>query len=57
MFPSFYEGFSLPTLKGFSYGRTVLARRSDLLFEVAAHYRGPGRLVAFDTPGAVDVLV
>jgi hypothetical protein len=57
VFPSFYEGFSFPTLKGFSYGRTVLARRSDLLFEVAAHYRGPRRLVAVGPPGAVDVLV
>jgi glycosyltransferase involved in cell wall biosynthesis len=49
VFPSFYEGFGFPTLKGLSYGRTVIARKSELLTEVASHYRGPGRLIAFRT--------
>ena len=47
VFPSFYEGFGFPILKGLSYGRTVVARESGLLSELASHYRGPGRLIAF----------
>ncbi len=50
VFPSFYEGFGFPVLKGLSYGRTVIARRSPLLQEIASHYRGPGKLVGFSTP-------
>ena len=50
VFPSLYEGFGLPVLKGLSYGRTVLARHSDLLLELAAHYQGPGALLAFTNP-------
>jgi len=50
LFPSFYEGFGLPTIKGLSYGRTVLARRSSLLDELAGYYRGPGKLLDFATP-------
>jgi glycosyltransferase involved in cell wall biosynthesis len=49
-FPSFYEGFGLPILEGLAHGRDVVARRSGLLDEVAAQYRGPGRLVPFDDP-------
>ena len=49
VFPSSYEGFGFPVLKGLSYGRTVLARKSELLMEVAAGYRGPGRLVPFNS--------
>jgi glycosyltransferase involved in cell wall biosynthesis len=49
VFPSFYEGFGFPILKGLSYGRTVIARESGLLTEVASHYRGQGRLIAFRT--------
>jgi glycosyltransferase involved in cell wall biosynthesis len=47
VFPSFYEGFGFPVVNGLSYGKTVLARRSALLEEVAAHYRGPGRLAPY----------
>ncbi len=47
VFPSFYEGFGFPVLKGLSNGRIVIARHSELLLEVASRYRGPGRLVAF----------
>jgi hypothetical protein len=47
VFPSLYEGFGFPVLRGLSYGRTVIARDSALLREVAARYRGPGRLVGF----------
>ncbi len=47
VFPSLYEGFGFPILKALSLGRTVLARHSALLLEIASHYRGPGRLVAF----------
>jgi glycosyltransferase involved in cell wall biosynthesis len=49
VFPSFYEGFGLPVVNGLSYGKTVLARRSALLEEVAAHYRGPGRLAPYQS--------
>lgn len=47
VFPSFYEGFGFPILKGLSYGQTVIARESGLLSEIASHYCGPGRLIAF----------
>jgi len=50
VYPSFYEGFGLPILRGLSYGRTVVARHSELLLEIAGRYRGPGRLVAFRNP-------
>jgi glycosyltransferase involved in cell wall biosynthesis len=61
VFPSFYEGFGLPVLKGLSYGRTVIARHSDLLLEIASLYRGPGRLISFRNPqeliGAVERVI
>jgi len=57
VFPSFYEGFGFPVLKGLSLGRTVIARRSSLLLEIAAHYRGPGRLLSFSTPAELVDLV
>jgi hypothetical protein len=41
------EGFGCPMLRSLSYGHTVVARYSESLLEIAAHYRGPGRLVAF----------
>lgn len=50
VFPSFYEGFGFPVLKGLSYGRTVIARGSALLSEIAANYRGPGKLLQYSTP-------
>ncbi len=48
VFPSFYEGFGLPILTALAYGRTVLARRSVLLDEIAARSAPRGRLVPFD---------
>jgi glycosyltransferase involved in cell wall biosynthesis len=48
VFPSFYEGFGLPILTALAYGRTVLARRSALLDEIAARSAPRGRLVPFD---------
>ncbi len=50
IFPSLYEGFGFPTLKGLSHGRTVIARRSELLIEIARNYGGPGRLFAYSHP-------
>lgn len=50
VFPSFYEGFGFPVLKGLSNGCTVIARRSELLLEIAGRYRGPGRLIGFSNP-------
>jgi hypothetical protein len=48
VFPSFYEGFGFPVITALAYGRTVLARRSALLEEVAAQCDRRGRLVVFD---------
>ena len=47
VFPSFYEGFGFPMLTALAYGRTVLARRSPLVDEVAAGCVPNGRLVLF----------
>jgi len=49
IFPSFYEGFGLPVFEGLSYGRTVVARDSALVRELAAQYQGPGRLFVYTT--------
>jgi glycosyltransferase involved in cell wall biosynthesis len=49
VFPSLYEGFGFPVIKGLAHGRTVIARRSELLDELAGLYRGPGRLVQFSS--------
>jgi glycosyltransferase involved in cell wall biosynthesis len=48
VFPSLYEGFGFPIVTALAYGRTVLARRSALLDEVAARCVRRGRLVLFD---------
>lgn len=50
VFPSFYEGFGFPVLQGLSHGRAVVARRSDLVEEIAGHYSGPGSLYTYETP-------
>jgi glycosyltransferase involved in cell wall biosynthesis len=50
IYPSFYEGFGFPLVTALSYGRTVLARQSTLLAEVAALWTGGGRVVPFRTP-------
>ncbi|MEZ5286842.1 MAG: hypothetical protein R2712_18945 [Vicinamibacterales bacterium] len=49
VFPSFYEGFGLPIVQGLAHGRTVIARASALVHELAARYAGPGRLLTFST--------
>jgi glycosyltransferase involved in cell wall biosynthesis len=49
IFPSFYEGFGFPVIRGLSYGKAVVARKSLLLDELAANYRGDGRLFGFGT--------
>jgi len=49
VYPSQYEGFGFPVIRGLSHGKTVIARSSELLEELAACYRGPGRLLAFET--------
>lgn len=57
VFPSFYEGFGLPIVQGLAYGRTVVARESPLVTELAAGYRGPGRLITFRSERSlVDIL-
>jgi hypothetical protein len=48
VFPSFYEGFGFPVVTALAYGRTVLARRSALLEEMAAQCDRHGRLVVFE---------
>jgi glycosyltransferase involved in cell wall biosynthesis len=48
VFPSFYEGFGFPILTALAYGRTVLARRSALVEELAAQCEPRGRLVVFE---------
>lgn len=50
IFPSFYEGFGLPIVNALAYGKTVVARDSALLREIADAYVGPGRVVPYSTP-------
>jgi glycosyltransferase involved in cell wall biosynthesis len=47
VFPSFYEGFGLPVVRGLAHGKTVVARRSRLLHEVAPMCANVGRLIEF----------
>ncbi len=47
VFPSFYEGFGLPVVKGLAHGKTVVARSSRLLHEVAPMCANVGRLIEF----------
>jgi hypothetical protein len=57
VFPSFYAGFGLPLVKGLNYGKAVIARRSALNEETAAHCRADGHLYLFSDPlELVDVV-
>jgi len=47
VFPSFYEGFGLPVVTALAYGRTLLARESCLLDEVASRCQPRGRLIGY----------
>jgi len=53
VFPSFYEGFGFPIVKGLGHGLDVVARRSDLLSEVGRQCAPRGRLVPFDDEGSL----
>jgi hypothetical protein len=57
VYPSFYEGFGLPIVKGLSDGLDVVARRSELLYEVAANCAPRGRIVPFDDPASLVAAV
>ena len=57
VYPSFYEGFGLPIIKGLSDGLDVIARRSELLYEVAANCAPRGRIVPFDDPASMVAAV
>jgi glycosyltransferase involved in cell wall biosynthesis len=57
LFPSYYEGFGLPVVKGLYYGNDVIVRRSALIDEIAAQCRAPGRLHTFNTPAEMVELI
>ena len=57
VYPSFYEGFGLPIVKGLSEGLDVVARRSELLDEIAANCTPRGRIVPFDDPASLVAAV
>jgi glycosyltransferase involved in cell wall biosynthesis len=54
VFPSFYEGFGFPVLTTLAYGKTLVARRSALLDEIAGRCLARGRIVPY---GRRDELV
>jgi hypothetical protein len=48
VFPSFYEGFGLPLIRGLACGKTVVARRSAVFREILAKFPDIGRFVEFE---------
>jgi glycosyltransferase involved in cell wall biosynthesis len=57
IFPSFYEGFGFPVVKGLAHGLDVVARRSALLYEVGSHCAPNGRVIPFDNPSSLIIAV
>src|SRR5678815_5138960 len=57
VFPSFYEGFGFPIVTALAYGRTLVARQSALLDEIAARCVPRGRLVPFARRDALVQIV
>ncbi len=50
VFPSFYEGFGFPVLRGLAWGKSVIVRDLSLYQEISSRYRGPGRICVFSDP-------
>lgn len=50
IYPTFYEGFGFPVVKGLAFSLDVVARRSTLLTELSQHCEPKGRVVPFDDP-------
>lgn len=48
VFPSFYEGFGLPLMKGLAHGKAVIARHSRVFREAVARFPNSGRLIEFE---------
>jgi glycosyltransferase involved in cell wall biosynthesis len=46
VFPSFYEGFGFPIVTALAYGKTLVARKSELLDEIAARC-STGRIISY----------
>ncbi len=57
IFPSFYEGFGFPLVRGLAQGIDVVARRSPLLEEIAGHCRGTSRIIPFEDPPSLIAAV
>ena len=47
IFPSLYEGFGFPLLKGLSYGKLVAARESELVHEILRNHKSTGQAVTY----------